>query len=147
MLPKDKVKSKKSQNFKKRKYNIKMHYPRFLNKYLNPSTKLFMITASKNCTIHLQHLRRLKKKIKKLKRVGIFEDNKPLIWIIFNFNRIFSKKSSNSRMGKGRGNVHSWVIDLKKFSVLIKLIYVSFNSAKGLSLKLKEITHFDFIVF
>ena len=147
MLPKDKVKSKKSQNFKKRKYNRKMHYPRFLSKYLNPSIKLFMVAASRNCTIQLQHLRKLKKKIKKLRRVGIFEDNKPLIWVIFSFNRIFSKKSSNSRMGKGRGNVHSWVINLRKFSVLIKLVDVSFNSAKSLSLKFKEITHFDFIVF
>ena len=142
MLQKDKPQTKKSQNFKKRKLTKKLNKQRFSRFFSN--TNIHYIAVFKECTLHLQHFIWLRKKIKKLKRIG-FLLVKPKIWFTFNFNKILSRKGKNARMGKGRGDFSSWLVHLKKYSTVLKLYDVNSLSALSLANYLKTVTKFYFI--
>ena len=143
MLQKDKIQSKKNQNFKKRRYTRKMFYQRFKSFIFSENTTSLMVT--KEITLHLQHFIKLRKKIKKLRRVG-FLTIKPKIWIIFNFNKILSRKGKNARMGKGRGDFCSWLIHLKKYSTIIRFYDINEKSVLALSKFFTKITNIKFTI-
>ena len=145
MLQRDKFKTKRSQNFKIRKPRKTNHINRF--KRIFGVKQIHYISITKEAIIHIQHLIKLRRPIKKIKKKIEFSGIRPKIWIIFSFNKILSKKGKNSRMGKGRGNFCSWLIRLNKFSVLLKLLDINSNLVYAIATKLKSITNIKFISF
>lgn len=75
----------------------------------------------------------------KLKYSKIF---KLKIWIFFNSNFPISKKSKNSRMGKGKGNFFKWETKLQKNFILIKFFKLNFLRLTKLFIFWKKYIHF-----
>jgi len=81
-------------------------------------------------------LRKLKKK--KPKRRKITFNKTRLIWFVLFPNFIISKKSKNSRMGKGKGELERWTIRVRSGLVFLEFRGFSINKIKGIQNKFQR---------
>lgn len=81
-------------------------------------------------------LRKLKKK--KPKRRKITLNKTRLIWFVLFPNFIISKKSKNSRMGKGKGELERWTIRIRSGLVFLEFRGFSLNKVKGIQTKFQK---------
>lgn len=58
------------------------------------------------------------------------------IWLYTKINYLLSKKSSGARMGKGIGNMSSWVIEIKLGQIIIEFSMVLDIDIKSMLLKM-----------
>lgn len=90
-------------------------------------------------------MRKIRKRRKKRKSKQKPLKQKKNIWFFLFPNFILSKKSKNSRMGKGKGSIKRWVIRIKPGSIFLefknisnwKLIYIVSKLAQLIRMKLK----------
>ena len=75
----------------------------------------------KNCRVEFKYVSFLKKLLKKLKRRGLKKQKSTVykLYISLTKNYCLSKKSKNSRMGKGKGSFIREAIKVKKFRPFI----------------------------
>lgn len=78
-------------------------------------------------------LRKLKKKKSKRRRRILYKSR--LIWFVLFPNFIISRKSKNSRMGKGKGDLQRWTIRVR--TGLVFLEFKGFSLSKIYSIKNK----------
>ena len=81
-------------------------------------------------------LRKLKKK--KPKRRKITLNKARLIWFVLFPNFIISKKSKNSRMGKGKGELERWTIRVRSGLVFLEFCGFSYNKVNGIKNKFQK---------
>lgn len=76
---------------------------------------------NKNCRIEFKYIVMLKKFLKKLRRKGIKKQKNIVykLYVSLSQNYMLSKKSKNSRMGKGKGSFIREAIKVKKFRPFI----------------------------
>jgi len=65
--------------------------------------------------------KKLKRKDKKKKGIKLWSKSKKGVWLYLVPNFIISKKSKNSRMGKGKGSFLKWVFKVKTGFVFLEL--------------------------
>lgn len=65
--------------------------------------------------------KRLKRRDKKKKRIKLWSKSKKGVWLYLVPNFIISKKSKNSRMGKGKGTFLKWLFKVKSGFVFLEL--------------------------
>lgn len=110
----------------------------------NGSASFYFFHTIKFECVYLKFLRRrIKLLIKKIKKKYLSRK----IWINLKANYPLSKKSKNSRMGKGKGSFLRWVIIIKP--MLSFLEFFGFNAFYLISLKnkLKYLYHSDIKLF
>lgn len=73
--------------------------------------------------------------------------NRRGIWFFFKSNYPLSKKSKNSRMGKGKGVFLRWVVILHAFSNLVEFNNYNFIVLKKILQKLNKISGSKFYLF
>lgn len=117
----------KKRFFKKKKY--------FLN--LNKSTASFFFFT--NIKLEYVYLKIIRKNIK-----YIFKRSKKIflsraVWLNLKSNYPVSKKSKNSRMGKGKGKFLRWAIRLSSMVPFIKFFGFNLALLKRLSLKIRHL--------
>jgi hypothetical protein len=78
----------------------------------------------------LKNLLKKKKKLLRYKRIRT--------WIFLKSNYPISKKSKNSRMGKGKGSFIRWVTKLNRGFILLEFFGVNFLRLKSLN---KQLTY------
>lgn len=77
-------------------------------------------------------------KKKKPKRRKITLNKTRLIWFVLFPNFIISKKSKNSRMGKGKGDLERWTIRVRSGLVFLEFRGFSINKIKGIQNKFQK---------
>lgn len=107
----------KSTHFKARK---KLSHKSF--KLIFGTTGLLI---KKQFILELFFLKFLKKKLKKLRLKGLKKKPKRQFWLFISSNFLLTKKSKNSRMGKGKGDFLRWVIRLKYGTPLLEAKNIS----------------------
>lgn len=107
----NKLSNMKQVSFKLRNYK-KTRYNRFI--FGNS-----MVVLQKNCrfeAIYFELFRKFIKNIVKKKNIPTTKN----YWIFLRMNTPLTKKSKNSRMGKGKGALYRWCIRLPKYYKLIE---------------------------
>ena len=139
MLIKDKLQSKRSQFFKKRGNNALKNSKilKLNNRFNNIKKNYFQLIIYESLTLRFKHFIKVRRLLKKIRRNG-FNELEGKVWLKLPYNSIISKKSKNSRMGKGKGDFHSWAIRYKKYTIILKLFNIlhykiTFYLAKRLS--------------
>ena len=102
--------------------NRTLSYKKFKKKLRLGTSGLFF---RKNIIFEWVYLRFLKPLIKKILKVKHSRRKTKKAWIQLKSNFPVSKKSKNSRMGKGKGSFFRWVIKLKKNTIFLELISIS----------------------
>jgi len=69
----------------------------------------------------------LKKLIKKLIKKATYTYNTRKYWLFIRPNLLLSKKSKNSRMGKGKGDPTRWAFRSKIYSPLIEFVGINYT--------------------
>jgi len=69
------------------------------------------------------------------------------VWIFYNSNYIISKKSKNSRMGKGKGNFLRWETRLPKFFSILKLLNLNKIRISNLIVFWKKYLNIKLIIY
>lgn len=78
----------------------------------------------------------IKKKSKKNKGKGMQKNYK--IWVNILPNFIISRKSKNSRMGKGKGSFERWVVRVKQGFIISEFIGISKHRLKQILVKFNK---------
>jgi ribosomal protein L16/L10AE len=79
-----------------------------------------MIVLYKNCRFEAVYYELFRKYIKNiLKKKNVLKTTKNY-WIFLRMNIPLTKKSKNSRMGKGKGSLYRWLVRLPKYYKLIE---------------------------
>lgn len=94
-----------------------------------------MITLYKNSrfeAIYYELFRKFIKNVMKKKNVVLSKKN---YWIFLRMNTPLTKKSKNSRMGKGKGGLYRWLIRLPKGYKIIEFSNVNFYKLRVLTKK------------
>nr|YP_740783.1 ribosomal protein L16 [Tetrahymena paravorax]ABI51692.1 ribosomal protein L16 [Tetrahymena paravorax] len=100
-------------------------------------------------SIYFELFRKFIKNLIKKKNIDIIEKN---YWIFLRMNTPLTKKSKNSRMGKGKGALYRWVVRLPKGYKLLefkninyfRLLNISKKWSKRLSLPVSLISKINF---
>lgn len=85
--------------------------------------------------IYFLFIRKFLKKILKRKK-GFYRNSK--VWVFVRPNHVMTKKSKNSRMGKGKGAFVRWCSIIQKGFVFIEFENISVVRLKKYSLKLEK---------
>ena len=100
-------------------------------------------------SIYFELFRKFIKNLIKKKNIDIIEKN---YWIFLRMNTPLTKKSKNSRMGKGKGALYTWVVRLPKGYKLLefkninyfRLLNISKKWSKRLSLPISLLSKINF---
>lgn len=100
-------------------------------------------------SIYFELFRKFIKNLIKKKNIDIIEKN---YWIFLRMNTPLTKKSKNSRMGKGKGALYRWVVRLPKGYKLLefkninyfRLLNISKKWSKRLSLPISLLSKINF---
>jgi hypothetical protein len=112
-MKKNIFKNKNPVYFKKRNFFKIKTFP-------DLKSKESFIFFKKPCRFEIKKFLFLKKRFKKLfKKSKYFYKKKIIVYL--NRNYPFSKKSKNSRMGKGKGKFKRWVLKFEKNHILFKI--------------------------
>jgi hypothetical protein len=112
------------KNFKKRQNN---NY-----KKINFKIFFYKIILFKQCYFKYIYFFFFKKYLKNNFKLKYNSSFKIKLWVFFNSNFAISKKSKNSRMGKGSGNFLKWEVKLKKNFIIIRFLKINYFRLKKL---------------
>lgn len=119
------VSQKKRIKFFKKKFKIKTSFG---------LSGFFFWNFIKIEAVYLKLLKRiLKKNIKKKKKIYLQRK----VWLNLNQNYPLSKKSKNSRMGKGKGSFLRWVVNIKPCICFVEFLGFNFFILNFLKKKFK----------
>ncbi len=79
----------------------------------------------KNIIFEWAYIRFLKPLLKKILKAKYSKKKQKKTWIQLKSNFPVSKKSKNSRMGKGKGSFFRWVVKIKKNTIFLEVITIS----------------------
>lgn len=78
--------------------------------------------------IYIKYLRRLIKRLKFPKKVSLLKYFKKKLWFFLKKNFPLTKKSKNSRMGKGKGKFLRWIIRIPRNYMFFEFVGYELNS-------------------
>ena len=128
--------------FKKQKSNISCFKFRFCKKNLTPylrygSMGLFLSKEIRFEYAYLVYFRKFLKRLSKDKKLKL---KRRKIWMFFRPNRVLTKKSKNSRMGKGKGKFIRWCSVLNEGFMLVEFRNFSESQVKKFKSKIEART-------
>nr|YP_004841728.1 ribosomal protein L16 [Ichthyophthirius multifiliis]AEL89270.1 ribosomal protein L16 [Ichthyophthirius multifiliis] len=107
-----------------------IHFKKRNFKKYNKLTFIFgnsCIIVYKTCRFELNYFLIFKKIFKNLSKLKNSKISFKNYWIFLRFNYLITKKSKNSRMGKGKGSIFKWVSILHKNYKLIEFKNINYN--------------------
>lgn len=127
--------SQKKRYFLKKKNNIKLNFG---------SSCLFFWNFLKFECVYLKIIKKLfKTYLKKKKKTYLSRK----LWINLKQNYPISKKSKNSRMGKGKGLFLRWIIIIKPMSIIFEFLGFNFFFYNIIKKKIKSIVRRDVFLY
>ena len=91
-------------------------------------------------------LKNFKKLFKKNLKIKYNFLNKPSLWMLLSTNFPLTKKSKNSRMGKGKGSFLRWSMRVKKNLLLFKFYSINKKRIKVLVQNFLKKTNYKFFI-
>ena len=113
--------------------NRKIKFPFFKKKLKHGTTGFYLLKTTSIEPIYLRFIRPLLKKIIKARNV---KKKLKKFWLKLKTNFPVSKKSKNSRMGKGKGSFLRWIIKLTKYTIFLESTNISTYLARRIITKL-----------
>ena len=122
--------------------NKKFQKKRCYSKYIKNiySTNSSYLISKKNMFLELYNFNQFKRNLKFLTNKNNLNQNFLFIWICLRNNFPISKKSKNSRMGKGKGAFLRWVVKVPSNLIILK--FKTLNK-KILKYKLNRLLKFN----
>lgn len=111
--------TKKQMSFKIRNNKLKKKF-----KFLLGDSAIIIL---KNSNLDYVYFFIFKKLIKKLYKIKNYKNLKKRIWIYLMMNIPITKKSKNSRMGKGKGLLMRWTCRVSSNCKLFEFYKINFN--------------------
>ena len=116
------------------------------NKKIKLSYGSIGLVTLKNLQFEYSYFNLIKKFLKFFYKLKYALTNKLKVWVFLNGNFPVSRKSKNSRMGKGKGSLIRWLIKLPQGHTILEFYGVDYLRLKKLTTYWNKLLNFKILI-